>query len=142
MPYITDETMALVRKALGVGCRYSLPICAEALNKLDGYVVTDGEKPPRAGLQGGGFLAPGFPTRLRTLRIKRHLTVSALAVRSGVNATQISRYENDQAIPVPLTVEKLATALNVNITELTDAALPSRAIGVSSATQRGNDEEM
>jgi transcriptional regulator with XRE-family HTH domain len=76
------------------------------------------------------------------LRIKRHLTVSALAVRSGVNATQISRYENDQAIPVPLTVEKLATALNVNITELTDAALPSRAIGVSSATQRGNDEEM
>jgi transcriptional regulator with XRE-family HTH domain len=56
-----------------------------------------------------------FGQALRKLRLEHHLGVNQLALKSGVSASQISRYENNTSTnPTTDTIKKLATALNDN----------------------------
>ncbi|PIO83568.1 hypothetical protein BSQ39_08325 [Loigolactobacillus backii] len=56
-----------------------------------------------------------FGQALKKMRLDRHLGVNQLALKSGVSASQISRYENNTSKnPTTDTIKKLATALNDN----------------------------
>lgn len=60
-----------------------------------------------------------FGSRLKELREEKHFGVNQLALKSGVSAAQISRFENGKRKdPQIETVKKLAKALDVSITEL------------------------
>lgn len=52
------------------------------------------------------------------LRIARNLTLRQLEELSGVSKSEINAIENGKGNPTVATLELLATALDVNITEL------------------------
>jgi transcriptional regulator with XRE-family HTH domain len=58
-----------------------------------------------------------FGNRLRTLRGERSLSQLDLEIQSGINRTEISRIENGQKNIEFLTMVKLATALEVELSE-------------------------
>lgn len=60
-----------------------------------------------------------FGEKLKQIRESKGLGVNQLALKSGVNASQISRFENGKRKdPQMDTVKKLAKALDVSISEL------------------------
>ncbi len=59
-----------------------------------------------------------FGSRLRTLRKNAGLTQQQLADYAGVKPPVIVRYETGRALPRPQTIEKLAGALGVPVTDL------------------------
>lgn len=56
--------------------------------------------------------------RLRTLRERRGLSQEKLAERAGLSRPHLARLETGQHDPTLTTVEKLAKALRVPLTEL------------------------
>ncbi|AUV72579.1 transcriptional regulator [Lactiplantibacillus plantarum subsp. plantarum] len=61
----------------------------------------------------------GFGTKLKELRQSKNLGVNQLALRSGVSASQISRFENGKKTnPKPITLQKIARGLSVPDSEL------------------------
>lgn len=63
----------------------------------------------------------GFPSRLVRLRAEAGMTQSDLAKASGISKPQIGRYETGVSTPRITALVKLAKALSVDISELTDA---------------------
>lgn len=60
-----------------------------------------------------------FGEKLKNFRESKGLGVNQLALKSGVNASQISRFENGKRKdPQMDTVKKLAKALDVSVSEL------------------------
>ncbi|MFC2006406.1 helix-turn-helix transcriptional regulator [Chloroflexota bacterium] len=59
-------------------------------------------------------------TTLKKLRLKKLLSQEKLAKLSGVSRTTIVAIENRQHLPQPLTIQKLANALEVDPTEIDD----------------------
>lgn len=57
-------------------------------------------------------------TSLKKLRLKKLLSQSKLAKLSGVSRTTIVAIENNQHQPQPLTIQKLANALDVDPSEI------------------------
>jgi transcriptional regulator with XRE-family HTH domain len=55
---------------------------------------------------------------LRRIRVRRGLTIKDLQERTGVNRGTISRAERRERTPLPLTLQRLADALGVEIEEL------------------------
>ena len=55
---------------------------------------------------------------LRRIRVRRGLTIKDLQERTGVNRGTISRAERRERTPLPLTLQRLADALGVDIEEL------------------------
>ena len=58
--------------------------------------------------------------KLLVLRLKNKLTVEQLANKAGVSPTTITRLENDALKSHALTVAKIAEALGVEVTELSE----------------------
>ena len=56
---------------------------------------------------------------LKRLRELRALSLSDLAQFTGLSRATINRIENGKQKPMPRTIRKLATALNVDVQELT-----------------------
>ncbi|MCP3966947.1 MAG: helix-turn-helix transcriptional regulator [Lentisphaerae bacterium] len=61
-----------------------------------------------------------FGKRLESLRKSRNLTQSKLCLRSGVSRNSISAYECNKRTPQTATLEKLASALQVECVVLDD----------------------
>lgn len=59
---------------------------------------------------------------LRKLRLRAGLSVKELEAKSGVSRAAISRTENGDKLPTPSTLNRLATALGVDASELFKAA--------------------
>jgi transcriptional regulator with XRE-family HTH domain len=59
-----------------------------------------------------------FPMRLKTLRQAQELSQDALARKVGVSREYIARLETGKHDPPLSTIEKLAKALKVKVTEL------------------------
>jgi transcriptional regulator with XRE-family HTH domain len=57
--------------------------------------------------------------RLKMYRANRHITLSQLAELSQINTAQLSRYENNQAVPNTTVIQKLSNALGVSCLDLT-----------------------
>jgi len=57
-------------------------------------------------------------SRLAQIRIERHITTAALAKKSGVNQSTITRIENNMEDPRLSTLVAIARALHVTITDL------------------------
>ncbi len=55
--------------------------------------------------------------RLREWRERRGYSIRELAKRAGVDPTAYSRIENGRVSPIVTTLEKLARALKVHVTE-------------------------
>lgn len=62
----------------------------------------------------------GEMTTIRELRLKKLWSQAKLAKLSGVSRTTIVAIENNQHTPQPLTIHKLAKALDVNPTDIDD----------------------
>jgi len=56
--------------------------------------------------------------RLKTLRERRGMTQEQLAEKSGVSRTYLARLETGRQDPTLSTLEKLATALKVDVAKL------------------------
>ncbi|MGO0694171.1 helix-turn-helix domain-containing protein [Pseudomonas guariconensis] len=63
----------------------------------------------------------GFPSKLVRLRADAGMTQRDLSVASGISVPQIGRYEMGTSAPRMTALVKLAKALNVDVSELTDA---------------------
>ena len=61
-------------------------------------------------------------TVVHRLRLERKITQEALAFKSNVTISALSRIERGLASPVFTTVEKLADALEISLSELAFAA--------------------
>lgn len=59
-----------------------------------------------------------FGRRLRELRIKAGLSQSALGDLSGLNQSQISKWEEGESVPLITTAPDLAAALGVSVEAL------------------------
>jgi len=60
-----------------------------------------------------------IPVRLRSLMQQRGLSLTALANRSGIAVSSISRYLSGEQVPGARALTRLATALGVSLEELT-----------------------
>jgi transcriptional regulator with XRE-family HTH domain len=56
--------------------------------------------------------------RLRMARIRIGLTQEGLADRAGVMRATVIRAENDRVHPQPMTIHKLASALDIDVAKL------------------------
>jgi len=63
----------------------------------------------------------GFPSRLVRLRADAGMTQKDLSLASGISVPQIGRYEMGTSAPRMTALVKLANALRVDVSELTDA---------------------
>ena len=64
-----------------------------------------------------------FGEYLKSLRVKKGLTINQLSLYSGISSSQLSRIETGKrGIPKPPTIEKLAQALKIDYNELMKAA--------------------
>ncbi|MFD2306457.1 helix-turn-helix domain-containing protein [Enterococcus termitis] len=71
-----------------------------------------------------------FGERLKHLRESKELGVNQLALKSGVNASNISRLENgERKDPTFKTVKKLAKALGVSVSYFADE--PSELLAIT-----------
>jgi transcriptional regulator with XRE-family HTH domain len=59
--------------------------------------------------------------RVRELRTSHHLSLDALATRSGVSRSMLSLIERGESSPTAVILEKLAAALDVTLASLFDA---------------------
>ncbi|MCL5780438.1 MAG: helix-turn-helix domain-containing protein [Firmicutes bacterium] len=67
--------------------------------------------------------------RVQAVREEKGLSKSELARRSGVALSFINYIETGQKSPTLRTLEKLAKAMDVPVTELLDKGLPAKASG-------------
>jgi transcriptional regulator with XRE-family HTH domain len=63
-----------------------------------------------------------IPARLRSLMQQRGLSLTALAGRSGITVSSISRYLSGKQVPGARALTRLAAALEVSLEELTGSA--------------------
>jgi len=63
-----------------------------------------------------------IPARLRSLMQQRGLSLTALAGRSGITVSSISRYLSGKQVPGATALTRLASALGVSLEELTGSA--------------------
>ena len=75
---------------------------------------------------------------MREERVKRLLSVRALAERAGVAPTTVHLIETGRRAPQYLTIEKLSRALAVNAAEVSEFREALKA----AAERRGRQEEM
>lgn len=69
------------------------------------------------------FSMNDFGEYLKSLRVKKGLTINQLSLYSGISSSQLSRIETGKrGIPKPPTIEKLAQALKIDYNELMKAA--------------------
>jgi transcriptional regulator with XRE-family HTH domain len=80
--------------------------------------------------------------RLRELRRDRKLTLDEAGRRTGLAASTLSKIENDQMSPTFDVVQKLATGLGIDITELFVSNLGQDAAGRRSITLAGTGRPM
>ena len=66
-----------------------------------------------------------FSEKLHDLRIKAGLTQEDLAKKIGISKQNISRYENSERVPNLKTARKLADALGVSLSELSEEGISS-----------------
>ena len=82
-----------------------------------------------------------FGEYIKSLRVKKDITINQLSLYSGISASQLSRIETGKrGIPKPATIEKLAQALKADYNELMVKAgyLDTES---SKETQAEKDEE-
>jgi transcriptional regulator with XRE-family HTH domain len=67
--------------------------------------------------------------RVRTLRIELHMTLDALAAKSGVSRSMISLVERGESSATAVVLEKIATGLNVSLATLfEDSSRPANPV--------------
>jgi transcriptional regulator with XRE-family HTH domain len=86
------------------------PLIVEDVPRLPQLVASQPASPPNVGLH--------VAQQVREIRKARHLSQRQLAGRMMVPRTYISKIENGKAIPTLGSLERLASALGVNITQL------------------------
>ena len=74
--------------------------------------------------------------RIRALRQQLHLSLEALAERSGVSVSMLSTVERGQKVPSILVMGQIATALDTSIGRLVGEETVPRAIVLRAADQR------
>ncbi|MFL6143959.1 MAG: helix-turn-helix domain-containing protein [Labedaea sp.] len=76
---------------------------------------------------------PSLGERIREERVRRGVSLRALAVEVGVSASMISQIETGKSQPSVSTLYAITTALGVSIQDVFDAAVEGRSRAVSTA---------
>lgn len=79
------------------------------------------------------FVMTNFGTFLKAQRAQNNLLVREIAVKSGLDASLISRYEGGDRLPPEKQLPALANAYNVSITELRVEWLASKVVSLVGA---------
>lgn len=66
--------------------------------------------------------------KIRELRLERKWTQAELGERSGINSSNLNRYEQDKLKPGPTILSRLSMAFEVSIEELTGAPIEPAAV--------------
>ncbi|MCU1285511.1 MAG: transcriptional regulator, family [Acidobacteriales bacterium] len=66
-------------------------------------------------------------TAIRSLRLRSGLSQRQLALRMQVPRTYVSKIENDKATPTLSSLQRLATALEISVTELLEVSTQNPA---------------
>jgi transcriptional regulator with XRE-family HTH domain len=84
-----------------------------------------------------GAAAPPFSVgqRLRELRVRRRLSLRALAEQSGLNANTLSLIENDKSSPSVATLQQAAAALGVPISAFFETSADTQRLTFHAAGQ-------
>jgi len=61
-----------------------------------------------------------FGENLKTLRIKKKMTLEQLAVKSEVSKSQLSQIERNTSVPTVTSLQKIAVALDIHFSDLFD----------------------
>lgn len=61
-----------------------------------------------------------FAEKLKEIRQKQNMSIKELSEKSGLTTTIIISYEKDRCVPGPVSISKLASALNYDYNELYD----------------------
>ena len=62
------------------------------------------------------MLTKDFGKRLKYWRLRRGLTQEEFGAKVGTDNTQVSRYEHGRVLPLLPTIEKILSALDVDVT--------------------------
>lgn len=138
-PACDAEVMAIIRKALTSGAKYSLAPSIEALAKLDAVSTSTVTQRLAKATQRAGFLAPGFPARLQKGREDAGLSQEELARKIKVQTDTVIAYEAGTRTPSMMMVSRMVDVLNIPLSKAHPEAEP---IKVSSDLKHSVDEEM
>ena len=84
----------------------------------------DGAKPRLS----SGLDMAGLGARLRLERLRRHLSLHALATRTGVSPSMLSEVERGSKVPTVLVLDRIATGLDTSIARLLGDERASRVV--------------
>src|SRR5258705_12965137 len=84
----------------------------------------DGAKPRLS----SGLDMAGLGARLRLERLRRHLSLHALATRTGVSRSMLSEVERGSKVPTVLVLDRIATGLDTSIARLLGDERASRVV--------------
>lgn len=141
-PVLKEGVMAMIRKALTVGTRYSLIPCVEALAKLDAEEAAEVAQRYSRAYPNSAKLSPGFPLRLQAARKAANMTIEELAERVYQPPKNVERYELGTMVPQTRTINRIVNVLHTSLEALTvgDIVEPPRKV-LTSAHMRGADED-
>ena len=77
-------------------------------------------KEKRSKLYANGTRTTKVGTRLKQMRLERHMTQAELGNKMGIADSAIRRYESSKVMPRPKTIERFAYALDCNISDLSE----------------------
>src|SRR2546428_8058099 len=92
--------------------------CRASLDEDEPEIVAAPPAPQVIPLRGNGHGHLNLATSIRSLRLRNGLSQRQLALRMQVPRTYVSKIENDKATPTLSSVQRLATALEISVTEL------------------------
>jgi transcriptional regulator with XRE-family HTH domain len=76
----------------------------------------------------GTFDLEALGDRLRATRLEQHLTLDALAAKTGVSRSMISAVESGGKVPTIVVLHRIATGLGISMSRLMGEAEPARVI--------------
>lgn len=142
-PALQEGVMAMIRKALTVGTRYSLTPCVEALAKLDAEEAAEVAQRYSRAYPNSAKLSPGFPLRLQAARQAAGMSVEELAERVYQPPKNVERYELGTMVPQTRTINRIVNVLHTSLAALTrgEPVEPPTKVSLSFAHMRGADED-
>lgn len=116
--------------------------CHGSLDEDEPELVSPVLPPPVLPIKGNGRGHLNLATSIRSLRLRNGLSQRQLATRMSVPRTYVSKIENEKATPTLSSLERLARALEVSVTELLSGGERTRQEEIRDLMQDGFVAEM
>src|SRR5574338_391849 len=109
--------------------------CHASLDEEEPEIVAAVPVPQVMPAHGNGHGHLNLAASIRSLRLRNGLSQRQLATRMSVPRTYVSKIENEKATPTLSSLERLAKALEVDVTELITGGMAGREAELRELTQ-------